>query len=191
MFRTSVAVVAVALLPSLVVAQARSRDRGAKDNSEALSQSMPTGPKLSARDIEGSSPLKFLIDKRKDLKLTDDQLKQFKEMDAKQREKDAPSYKAVDSLVKMMKPSTSVQTAEDEARVVIARDALMNVLREVRTSDDAAATEAVAGLDDSQKTIAAELLKKQRQETEQMVRGKLNSGGGFGGPGGGGGRRGQ
>lgn len=183
MFRTTSIVLALVLLPAVADAQGRGRDRGARDNSEELSRSMPTGPTLSSRDVEKSSPLKYFIDKRKDLKLSDDQLKQVKDMDAQQKDKNAASYKTVDSLVRVMKPTTSVQTAEDEARVIIAREALMQVLSDVRTSDGAAADAAMAGFDDAQKATAAELLKKQREDVQSMMRSKM--GGGRGGPPGG------
>lgn len=178
MHRTSVAVLALVLLPSLVTAQGRSRDRGAKDNSEALSQSMPSGPKLSSRDIEGISPLRYLVDKRKDLKLTDEQLKQLKAADAQLKDANAPLLKQVDSLIRELKPTTSVQTTEDETRMVIARDVLMKVIGDIRVGYDAAAKSAMDGFDDAQKATAQTLLQKHQQESMEMMREKLGARGG-------------
>ena len=48
--------------------------------------------KLSNKDIENVSPIKLLIDKRKDLKLTDDQLAKLKDREDKLKESMKPSF---------------------------------------------------------------------------------------------------
>jgi hypothetical protein len=186
MFRTSAVILALALLPSLSAAQVR-RERGARDNSDSIARAMPSGPKLNSRDIEGISPMRFLLDKRKDLKLTDDQQKQIKDADGKLKEKNAPMLKQVDSLVREMKPS-SMPTAEDEARVVIAREALMKLIGDIRVTYDASLKEMLTKLDETQNTTVQTLLPKQQQENADMLRERLGSRMGGGG---GGGRRGE
>ena len=187
MFRTSIVVLSLVLLPTLTSAQSRGgRERGARDNSDSIAKAMPSGPKLSSRDIEGISPLRFLVDKRKDLKLTDDQQKQFKEADAKLKDKNMPMLKSVDSLVKLMKPS-SLPSADDDARVAIARESLMKVISDIRTNYDAAAKEAMPALDDTQKATATTLLQKFQQDNADMLREKMATSAG----GAGGGRRGS
>jgi hypothetical protein len=182
MFRTSAVILALALLPSLSSAQGR-RDRGARDNSDSIARAMPSGPKLNSRDIEGISPMRFLLDKRKDLKLTDDQQKQIKDADGKLKEKNAAMLKQVDSLVREMKPGGMMQSAEDEARVVIARDALRKVIGEIRVNYDAGLKEMLTKLDEAQNTTVQSLLPKQQQENADMLRERLGSrsGGGAGG----------
>ena len=183
MYRTSVAILTLVLLPSLADAQGRGRDRGARDNSDSIARAMPSGPKLNSRDIESISPMRFLLDKRKDLKLTDDQQKQIKETDGKLKEQNAAMLKQVDSLVREMRPGSSGRTAEDEARVVIARDALMKVLVDIRVNYDASLKEILTKLDETQNTTVQSLLPKQQEENASMLRERLGSraGGGTGG----------
>ncbi len=176
MFRQTFGLLALALLPTIVSAQprgGRSMGTGKEGNYEEMMKDIGTGPKLMSRDVENMSPLKFLADKRKDLKLTDDQQKQFKELDGKAKETNAPLLKTVDSLVKAMKPTSSVPSAEDQVRVVLAREALMKVIGDIRTNYDAAVTNAMPQLDDAQKGTAKELLEKQRKENEDTLREKL------------------
>ena len=68
------------------------------------------------RDLEDMSPLKLLIDKRKDLKLTDAQVSTFKDSEGKLKDKNAPLFKAVDSLVREMRPGSGHVGTEDRAR---------------------------------------------------------------------------
>lgn len=180
MFRQTVGLLALALLPTIASAQprgGRSMGTGKEGNYDEMTKGIATGPKLSSRDVENMSPLKFLVDKKKDLKLTDDQQKQFKELDGKVKEQNAPLLKSVDSLVKVMKPTSSVPSAEDQVRVVLAREALMKAIGEIRTNYDASVTTAMPTLDDAQKGTAKELLEKQRKENEDTLREKLGGGG--------------
>ncbi len=178
MFRTSVAILALAMLPTIASAQGgRNRDRGTKDNSDELMKSAPTGPNLSSKDFESMSPIRFLFDKRKDLKLSDEQTRQFKDADGKLREKNSPLLKAVDSLVREMKPTSSVASTEDQVRSVVAREALMGVIGEIRENYDRSVKELMPSLDDAQKTTALSLLQKQSKENEETLREKMGVGG--------------
>lgn len=180
MFRQTVGLLALALLPTIASAQPRGgrgmgTGRDAPDF-DAITKDIGTGPKLSSKDVENMSPLKFLVDKRKDLKLTDEQQRQFKELDGVAKEQNGSLFKTVDSLVKVMKPRSSVPSAEDQVRVVLARDAMMKVIGDIRTNYDASVTSAMPQLDDAQKGTAKELLDKQRKENEQTLREKMGGG---------------
>lgn len=148
---------------------------------------LPPGPSISGKDFEKASPLADLLDKKKDLKLSDAQVTTLKEADSKLREANAARFKLVDSLKKEMKPGPE---SEDEARVVIAREAMMGVVRDIRTSFDAAAKDAVATFDEAQQKTAQDVLKKNAEEMQELLRNKMG-GGGRGGPPGGRGRGGQ
>ncbi len=189
MVRTTVALLAVMLLPSIAQSQ-RGRDRGTKVDFDEMSRSVPPGPRISAKDIEDMSQLKYFVDKRKDLKLSDDQTSKIKEMDSALKEKNAPLLKSVDSLVKLMKPSTSVQTAEDQARMVIARESLMGVVREIQANYKVAVDEVMPAFDESQTPVAKELLDKHRKEVDETMRSKMGGRGGAPGHGPGRGGRG-
>jgi len=139
---------------------------------------MPKGPTLRVRDIEDQSPLKLLIDKRKDLKLSDAQVSQLKDSETKLRDVNAPLFKAVDSLIKDMRFGSGSPSDQARAKVRDARTGLMDVLSQLKGNYDAPVTAALAQFDAEQQTKAKELLEKQRQDGDKMLREKLNSGGG-------------
>jgi hypothetical protein len=184
MSRFRAALALLVLLPAVATAQrggggggrgmggSTKADFGAIDKNAA-----PRGPSIAGRDLEKASPLADLLDKKKDLKLSEAQLTTLKDADLKLREANAERYKLVDSLKKEMRPGTS---AEDEARVVLSREAMMGVIRDIRTSYDAAAKEIVGKLDEAQQKTAGEILEKNAEDTQEMLRDKL--GGRAGGP---------
>lgn len=153
---------------------------GQKSGFDAEKNAGPRAPSISGRDFEKASPLADLLDKKKDLKLSDAQVMAMKEADTKLREANAERYKMVDSIRKDLRPGTS---AEDEARVALAREAMMGVIRDIRGSYDAAAKDAVSKLDESQQKTAQEILQKSNEDLQEMLRDKM---GGRGGPPGGG-----
>jgi len=131
------------------------------------------GLKLSNRDVENISPLKLLIDKRKDLQLMDDQIAKLKELDGKLREKNQDSFKALDSLRRAAQPPAHDPNDDDRARMMSARRAAAATVATIRETYDAALKEAMPLLNDGQQKAAADLLDKQRSEAEQMLREKL------------------
>jgi len=135
----------------------------------------PKGPLLRSREIEDQSPLKVLLDKRRDLKLTDAQLSQLEASKGKLAEKNAPLLKMVDSLVRDLR---SVQAASegDQAHLRMVYVGLTNVLGEVRSNYDAAAKDALATLDADQQAKAAELLDKQKEDVENFMKERLGGG---------------
>jgi hypothetical protein len=124
------------------------------------------------------SPLKLLVDKRKDLKLTDAQISAFKDAESKLKEHSAPLFKSVDSLIREMKQASGVQSESDRIKAADARHGLVGVLDQITSSYDTAAKEAVATLDAEQQTKANELLAKQREEGLKTVRERSGAGGG-------------
>lgn len=152
-----------------------SRERGEKAP-DWKSINEDKGIKLSNGDVEDMSPLKLLIDKRKDLKLTDDQLKNLKDLEAKLKTKVEPSFKALDSLRRASQPPLHDPSDEDRSRMMSARRGFGEVVKTIRESYDASEKDAVALLDESQKPKATELLDKQRKDTADTIRQKLGGG---------------
>ena len=77
--------------------------------------------KLSNKDLENISPLKLLLDKRKDLKLTDEQLAKLKDRDDKLKESMKPSFGALDSLRRIATPAGRKPDEGDQARMMESR----------------------------------------------------------------------
>jgi hypothetical protein len=166
-------------IPSLASAQ---RSRTASDRRTELfdkdSSSAKQAPVVRARDLEDMSPIKLMIDKRKDLKLTDAELSQLKDSDGKLREKNAPLLKAVDSLVRDLRWTGGTRSPSDEDRTRIrnARIGLMSTVGEIRANYDASAKEALATFDADQQPKANEMLDKQKQDAEKYLQERLNGG---------------
>ena len=170
-------IAAFLLVPSIGVAQRGGKTQADRKTPLFDKEEAPKGPTLRMRDLEDQSPLKLLIDKRKDLKLTDAQVAQLKDSESKLKDVNAPLFKAVDSLIRDMKNGSGTPTDQARAKVRDARTGLMDVLKDVRTNYDAALKDALAPLDAEQKTKANELVERQRQEGDKMIREKLNAGG--------------
>jgi hypothetical protein len=186
--RLVIAAIVLAGLPSLASAQRGQRGGSKEADWNAVTADVPKGPTISAKDFIEASPLAMLLDKKKDLKLTDAQLVAIKAADEKLQADNKARYERVDSLKKLMRPSVA-PTTEDEMRLALSRDAMQSVVLEIRESQDAETKAIVQTLDaDQQKTVAT-LLEKHAEKTQKMLRDKMG-GGGRGGPGGPAGRRG-
>jgi hypothetical protein len=170
-------IAALLLVPSIGVAQRGGRTQADRKTPLFDKEEMPKGPTLRVRDVEDQSPLKLLIDKRKDLKLTDAQVAQLKDSETKLKDVNAPLLKAVDSLIRDMRNGSATPTDQARAKVRDARSGLMDVLKDLRTNYDASLKDALAQLDADQQAKANELVEKQRQEGDKMIREKLNTGG--------------
>jgi hypothetical protein len=172
-------VASLVVFPSIAVAQrgGGARSQADRHTSSFDKQDAPAGPVLRTRDLEDQSPLKLLIDKRKDLKLTDAQLATLKQAEPKLKDTNAPLLRAVDSLVHDMRAPIGSPSDDDRTRMRNARIGVMATLAELRTNYDAAATEAVATFDADQQAKAKELLAKQREDGDKLVRERLSGGG--------------
>jgi hypothetical protein len=93
----------------------------------------------------------------------------------------APTLARIDSLGKAMRPTTTLQGAEDEARMVIARDAAGTAVREVQQAYGAALEATLPGLEPAQQEAARKQLDKQQEKGMKALREKLG-GRGMGGP---------
>lgn len=172
--------VALILLPAISFAQrggsssGGSRVRGdPKADWNAVMGANAGGVKLSNRDVENMSPLKLLIDKRKDLKLTDEQLGKLKDLDAQLKQKNEDSFKALDSLRRAAQPPAHEPDDEDRARMMSARRTMTAVVGTIRENYDAALKDALPLLTDEQQKTANEQLEKQRKDADDTLREKL------------------
>jgi hypothetical protein len=168
------------LLPTIASAQrggggggASSRTRGDPKADYNAIAGDKGGVKLSNRDVEDMSPIKLLIDKRKDLKFSDDQVKSLKDIESKLKEKNDPSFRALDSLRRASQPPLHEPGDDDKARMTNARRAFTAVVATIRGNYETALGEAQALLDDTQKSRASEMVEKQKQEAQDTIREKI------------------
>ena len=148
-------------------------------------------PNPTAKDVQKQDPVWLLLDKKKKLKLDKDQVAQLTTLGAKLKEQNAPFYTRVDSLHDTFKaPSGGLQrasgTEDNRSGMMENRQLLFETLRQVRENNRAARNDAIALLKEPQKKKAYDLLEKQLEKSDEMMRGP---GGGEGGMGGG--RRGR
>jgi hypothetical protein len=182
MFSRKIAILSLLVaLPTIASAQRQrsSFGRDAEPNWDELGKGSG-GLQLSNKDLENISPLKLLIDKRKDLKLTDDQLTKLKDLDGKSKEQNVALFKTLDSLRKETKPSTR-PSDEDRTRIMSARREVSGVVKDIRSNYDASLTQALPVLDESQRSTADGLIQKLNEEAEKMLREKMGRGGASGG----------
>lgn len=169
-------------LPALALAQRGGGGGGrTRGDTKADFSDMNNTIKVSNKDLENISPLKLLIDKRKDLKLTDDQLAKLKDREDKLKESMKPSFGALDSLRRVSAPAGRTADEGDKARLVDTRRQFALVLTGIRSQYDDAANEAIASLDPTQQKQATDLVQKQKTEADDMIRDKFGSGPGTGG----------
>jgi len=178
MFSTRIAGVVLILIPAIASAQRGGGGKGGSFGGDKQANYDKMGGTSSAlqlanRDLEDISPIKLLIDKRKDLRLADDKVKQIKELEGKLKDKNEPSFKALDSLRKEMKPSAT-PSDDDRTRMMSARSAVMAAVADIRSNYGASVKEAMALLDEGQQKTANEMLQKQTADAEEMLREKLN-----------------
>jgi hypothetical protein len=177
--------IALVLLPTIASAQRGGGGGGgktprgdAKPDFDAIA-GKKGGIQLSNRDVEEMSPIKLLIDKRKDLKLSDDQVKGLKEIESKLKEKNDPSYRALDSLRRAAQPPLHEPTDDEKARMMGAQRSAGVVVGTIRENYDAALNDALPALDETQRGRAKEFLEKQRNDAQDTLREKLLGGRGL------------
>lgn len=177
MIRIRPALVALILLPAIAGAQRRGGERGTKADYGAIDRDAPPPMKLTTGDLADISPLKLLVDKRKDLKLTDDQQAKLKELRSTVERTNEPLMAKLDSLRIVLRPRQK-PTEEELVRMAIGREELGPLVKSVRASYDSSVAPAMALLDDAQKATAQGLLEKQTKDADQMIGEKLGRTGG-------------
>lgn len=190
MRRTPLALIALAIISTAASAQSgadQKRGTGREADWGAVLKDNRVGMRLSNGDVEDMDPVKRLADKRKDLKLTDEQHKQLRDIQAKTKETNKPLFKQLDSLRQAMRPRAGFDEDGDRARMALAREAASNTVASIRANYAASLTEAKPLLTADQTPKADELLKKQSDDAAETLMKEMGPGAGGGG---GGGRRG-
>lgn len=167
------------LVPSLLDAQRRRRGDPANWDQITKQDAEPTV--LSLKEVEAMDPVRLLVAKRKDLKLTEDQFAQLKAMEAKGKARDAELLATMDSLRKEMKPQGAMDDMQ-RLRLQVVRRSFAETFAKIRANYDAAAAEALPVCDESQRAAAEALLAKQKAEAEEVIEEKLGSARGPRGP---------
>ena len=143
----------------------------------------PVNP--SGKDVEKQDPVKLLLDKHKKLKLDKTQIARLDTLGVRLRAQNGPFYLRVDSLHKTFKAPSGggfrSMSDDDRLSMMENRQTLFETLTQVRENNRAARDGAVAVLREPQKQKAYELLEKQLEESDKMMRRPGDGEGGMGG----------
>jgi len=168
--RLSLALLVV--IPALLSAQrgGGGGSGGTRRPGSGFSDSAEVRP-LSRDDVNDANPLNLLVDKRKDLKLTDAQLAALKDASAKLKDRILPSLKTIDSLNSVMRLLSTSLADQDAARS--ARSTFLQTLKSIRDTYAASAQDAVTQLDPDQQKTANEVVQRQRDQFDKRVRERM------------------
>jgi hypothetical protein len=170
-----VAVLAFVLVPAIASAQRGGggmRGGGRTGGQDGMGRSGGAGSalQLSNGDVEEMSPIKRLIDKRKELKLTDAQVKQFKDLEKEMKTRNEHLFHVLDSLRKDM---TDGSPEEIRSRMGNDRAAVQDVVSNIRLSYNETLKQAMPLLDDTEKQKANELVEQLNDQADQTLQEKL------------------
>lgn len=132
---------------------------------------------LTSDDVRDGNPIHLLIDKRKDLKLTDEQLSALKDSESKLKDSTSSLFKAVDSLNMVLR--IAARSDDDDGSRAIMRQSRLKIaiaVSNIRTAYDAYARDGVALLTPDQQKTANDLLQQQRDELDKKTRDRLGAG---------------
>jgi len=176
MLHRKLAVLVLLLLPA--TADAQRRTRGEKTaNWDEIEKSSAAAPRFSAKDVEGFSALRIVVEKRKDLKLNDDQSKQLRDLTKQEDEALKPRLSVLDSLRLAMRVRPGEDPDLERARTALARQEVLRVIDEIRAGYDSTFKVGLPVLDGVQQKSAQELVQRARDEREQDLREKISGGG--------------
>lgn len=188
MFKMRYLVLAAALVPLCFPADAsaqgstKERFGGAKgtDWGKVADKKAPVFS-LTSGDLEKISPLKMLLGKKKDLKLTDAQTASFTDANDKLMASNAERFQVVEEFRKASRMATSDPSADELARNALTRESAMQAIADIRLSYDAASKIAVESMEAEQQAIAAKLLEKHDEDVQKSMTEKMGGMGGRGG----------
>ena len=174
------AVAAILLVPTL--AEAQRTNRGSKlygDWNKTDTAMGRAAPSYKKADVEKFSSVLLLVDKKKDLKLTDEQVAKFKDLGKAEDASNAQLYAKMDSVRLAIRRRPGEDGDSERARMSLARQDLFAVIQQIRSNYDSTyKAQCLPILDETQRKTAEGLILKQQGEAEEDLRSKLGGGGG-------------
>ena len=137
-------------------------------------------PSIKKSDIEKFSGVLIVVDKKKDLKLSDDVTNKLKDLGKQEEAYNQPLYQKADSLRLAIRRRAGEDGEKEQVRMTLARQELLEVIRQIRSNYDSTFQVGLPLLDETQKAAATQLVEKQRDEAEDDLRSKLGGRGGGG-----------
>lgn len=144
--------------------------------SGGMGRSFEAPPNPSAKDVEKEDPVQLLLEKHKKLELDRTQIAQLNTLGASLRAQNGPYYSRVDSLHDTFKAPTSggfnrsTGAGGDRSGMMANRELLFETLTQLRTNNKVARDSAVLLLKDPQKKKAYDMLEKQLEAGDKLIR---------------------
>ena len=150
-----------------------------------MGRSFEAPPNPSAKDVEKEDPIRLLLDKHKKLKLDQTQIARLNTLGASLEAENGPYYSRVDSLHGTFKAPSggynrSTGSGGDRTGMMANRELLFETLTQLRTNNKTARDSALALLEEPQKKKAYDMLEKQLEEGDKLIR-EPGHGAGMGG----------
>jgi hypothetical protein len=161
------------VVPSTVVAQSsggfgKMGASGGSKDADRLIKSVEDSPS-AAKDLEKANPVDLLLDKKKDLKLSDDEQKELKNINGSIKSTIKPYLKTMDSVSRELKKEGDF--APTQGQILIGRKLSREASDSVRATYRRALQEALAKLAEERREPAMEAVKKEQADQAAARRG--------------------
>lgn len=154
--------VVLLVVPTIVSAQrTRGGTRGGKMAFDSSAGPRKTGI-MSPKELERENMVGFVLDKRKDLKLSDDEVKALKEINDRAKDSVSTSMRSLDSIGNQMRRTGDLAPSGEAQQV--AKLLASQKIEAVRSQYDAFLKEALAKLTEEHQKAANDLIEVRRKE---------------------------
>lgn len=143
-------------------------DTKGADGADALIKGMKEPPSMS-KDMQKANPIEFLLDKKKDLQLSDAEQKEIKTIASTVKDQTKPYFKTMDSVQREQKKDGDY--APTTGQMVILRRLSREAQDSVRAIYQRSTEEALSKISEDKRKAATDALQKEQEERAAERRG--------------------
>jgi hypothetical protein len=143
-------------------------DTKGSDGADALIKGLKTAPSIS-KEMQKANPVEFLLDKKKDLQLSDDEQKELKTIVSTMKDQTKPYFKTLDSVQREEKKTGDY--APTTGQTIILRRVSREAQDSVRAIYERSAQDALTKIAEEKRPAATDALKKEMEEQAAERRG--------------------
>lgn len=174
MRRTTLLLAILMIVPGVAAAQRGGRTRSgatSRTNMFPDEQALHRANAVSSSKLRDLDPLSILIDKHKDMQLSDSQVNALKSMNEQLQTTQKPTFHALDSLDQQLANfgSNSSMSSGDQARMRTTTMFVRMVAGNIRQQYDSVEKQARGLLNDQQKKKANDVLKDSHNQLAKLV----------------------
>lgn len=142
--------------------------QGAK-GADRLIKDMEDSPSMS-KDLQKANPVEFLLDRKKDLKLSDEEQKELKSLASSLKDATKPYFKTLDSVQREQKLGQKGEGLTTGQMMILRKESRM-AQDSVMANYQRAAADALTKLTDEHRPTASEMMQKEMEEQMAARRG--------------------